>query len=121
MAPFFLPKMTTNTTEEKIEGLLQPLLEDSDMFLTAIRIKPTNNIKVFLDADSGLSIDKCIRINRALYKTIEEEAWYPDGNFSLEVKIPNLPSFVKRDYALAVGAYNSKGEVVKVTIPIHVR
>ena len=56
------------TTREK---LIEPLLVD-DIFLVSIKIKPTNNFKIYLDADGGLGIEKCIKINRALYKQIEE-------------------------------------------------
>lgn len=80
----------TNSLEEKIEGLLQQLLEGSDMFLTAIQIKPTNNVKVFLDADSGLDIGKSADVNRKLYKLIEEAALFPEGDFSLEVSSPGV-------------------------------
>jgi len=67
-----------------------PLLEDGDIFLVNIRIKPTNNIKVFLDADSGLAIGRCATINRKLYHAVEDAALYPDGNFSLEVSSPGV-------------------------------
>lgn len=78
--------MTQDTSIQAIEALIEKLIEDKEeIFLVSVRIKPTNNIKVFLDADDGLSIEKCIKINRALYKIIEEQAWYPDGNFSLEI------------------------------------
>lgn len=89
---------------EKIQQLLQPLLTD-DIFLVDLRIKPTNNIKIFLDADSGLGIEKCIRINRALYKVIEEQAIYPDGDFSLEVSSPGVdePLKIHRQYLKNVG------------------
>jgi ribosome maturation factor RimP len=86
--------MTAETQIQSIEKLLQPLLVD-DIFLVSIKIKPTNNYKVYLDADSGLSIEKCIRINRALYKTVEEAAMHPDGNFSLEVSSPGVEEPLK--------------------------
>ncbi|HRD44072.1 MAG TPA: ribosome maturation factor, partial [Ferruginibacter sp.] len=54
---------------DSIKNQLEPLLS-GDVFLVDIRIKPTNNIKVYLDADDGLAIEKCIKINRALYKSI---------------------------------------------------
>lgn len=79
-----------NTLEEKIEALLLPLLEGSDMFLTAIHIKPTNNVKVFLDADSGLDIGKSADVNRKLYKLIEATGLFPEGDFSLEVSSPGV-------------------------------
>jgi ribosome maturation factor RimP len=94
------------TSIQTIEKLVTQLLDDAeDVFLVSIKIKPTNNIKVFLDADSGLSIDKCIKINRAMYKNIEEKAWYPDGNFSLEVSSPGIdePLLLLRQYKKNIG------------------
>jgi ribosome maturation factor RimP len=103
--PFFY-NMNQPTSIQAIEALVEKIIaENSDIFLVAVRIKPTNNIKVFLDADSGLSIDKCIKINRAMYRTIEEEAWYPDGNFSLEVSSPGVDEPLKmlRQYKKNIG------------------
>ena len=59
----------------------QLIAADADMFLVEIKIKPTNNIKVFIDSDSGLPIERCIKVNRALYKQMEELAMFPDGDF----------------------------------------
>ena len=87
MSPHFLG-MTEQI--EKIESLTTPLLADTDIFLTSVRIKPVNNVKVFLDADSGLSIEKCIQINRKLYPLIEESGMFPGGDFSLEVSSPGV-------------------------------
>jgi ribosome maturation factor RimP len=94
------------TSIQAIETLVgQILSEMEDVFLVSVRIKPTNNIKVFLDADAGLSIDKCVKINRKMYRTIEENAWYPDGNFSLEVSSPGIDEPLKmfRQYKKNVG------------------
>lgn len=100
--------MTQDTTIAAIEKLVQQILshiEAVDVFLVSVKIKPTNNIKVFLDADSGLSIEKCVKINRAMYKIIEENAWYPDGNFSLEVSSPGVEEPLKllRQYKKNIG------------------
>ena len=75
---------------EKIHNYLEPLLLDTDMFLVGIKIKPTNNIKIFIDADSGFSIEKCIVINRKLYAEIDADQLFPDGDFSLEVSSPGI-------------------------------
>jgi ribosome maturation factor RimP len=98
--------MTTETSIQAIEVLIEELLKETeDIFLVSVRIKPTNNIKIFLDADSGLSIEKCIKINRSLYKIIEEKQWYPDGNFSLEVSSPGIEEPLKmlRQYKKNIG------------------
>ena len=98
--------MTQTTATQPIEAMVQKLIEDvDDMFLVSVRIKPINNIKVFLDSDIGVNIDKCARLNRAMYKIIEEEAWYPDGNFSLEVSSPGVdePLHLPRQYKKNIG------------------
>lgn len=96
--------MTQETQIQTVEALVTDLLFD-DIFLVSIRIKPTNNIKIFLDADSGLSIEKCIKINRSLYRIMEEKALYPDGNFSLEVSSPGIDEPLKmlRQYKKNIG------------------
>jgi ribosome maturation factor RimP len=89
-----------------VEGLIREILEgDSDMFLVEIKIKPTHNIKVFIDADTGVNIARCASLNRALYKKIEEAGWFPDGDFSLEVSSPGLDEPLKmwRQYKKNIG------------------
>jgi ribosome maturation factor RimP len=86
--------MNRDTQIETVQKLLQPLLVD-DIFLVDIKVKPTNNIKIYLDADSGLGIERCIKINRALYKVMEEMGLYPDGDFSLEVSSPGIDEPLK--------------------------
>lgn len=101
-APCFLPEMDSL---EQIKILLEPLLEGTDMFLVNMKMKPTNNVKVFLDADSGLSIGKCADINRKLYALIEEKAIFLDGDFSLEVSSPGVdePLTSARQYKKNIG------------------
>lgn len=96
--------MTVETQIETITKLIEPLLVD-DVFLVSIKIKPTNNYKIYLDADGGLGIEKCIKINRALYKIMEEMAIHPDGDFSLEVSSPGIDEPLKllRQYKKNIG------------------
>jgi ribosome maturation factor RimP len=96
--------MTVDTQIQTVEKLIEPLLFD-DIFLVSIKIKPTNNFKIYLDADSGLGIEKCIKINRALYKIMEEMGLYPDGDFSLEVSSPGIDEPLKllRQYKKNMG------------------
>lgn len=76
--------------------MMQELLESSpECFLVEVRIKPINNIRVALDADGGISIEKCVSFNRRLYKQLEEAAMYPEGDFSLEVSSPGLDEPLK--------------------------
>lgn len=98
--------MEPNLLIDKVKAVIDPFLaEESSYFIVQIKIKPTNNIKVFLDGDNGLPIEKCTFFNRKLYKAIEEEAWFPEGDFSLEVSSPGVdePLLLKRQYNKNVG------------------
>ena len=96
--------MATDQQIETVQKLLQPLLFD-DIFLVDLKVRPVNNIKIFLDADSGLGIEKCIKINRALYKIMDEMGIYPEGDFSLEVSSPGIEEPLKthRQYVKNIG------------------
>jgi len=90
--------------EERVADLLagQP-----DHFLVDIRIKPTNNIKIYIDGDQGVSIENLVQYNRRLYRRLEEEGFYPDGDFSLEISSPGLdePLKMHRQYLKNVGRF----------------
>jgi ribosome maturation factor RimP len=90
--------------EQKIKALLAA---HPTHFLVEVRIKPTNNIKVFVDAEEGVNLSNLVEYNRKLYKQIEESGLYPDGNFSLEVSSPGLdePLKMRRQYKKNVGRY----------------
>ena len=96
--------MATETNAETVKRILLTLLYD-DIFFVDMKVKPTNNIKIFLDADSGLGIEKCIKINRRLYRQVEEMGFYPEGDFSLEVSSPGIgePLKMLRQYVKNIG------------------
>jgi ribosome maturation factor RimP len=100
--------MQTETDIQAITQKINNLLAcQPSHFLVEIRIKPTNNVKVFLDADEGMPLSTLIDYNRKLYKDIEESAMYPDGNFSLEVSSPGLdePLKMHRQYKKNIGRF----------------
>ena len=91
------------TIESKVNDLLNDL---PGYFLVDISLKPTNNIKVFLDADQGAAIDQLSKINRGLYKWIQE-TMFPNGDFSIEVSSPGLdePLRMERQYLKNIGRF----------------
>jgi|SRR5665647_683235 len=98
--------MSTASPLEQIENFLSRLIEQSgDIFLVEFKITPGNQITVLLDADNGITIEKCTAINKALYKYIEESGLFPDGNFSLEVSSPGVdkPLKLHRQYKKNIG------------------
>jgi ribosome maturation factor RimP len=98
--------MSTASPLEQIENFLSRLIEQSgDIFLVEVKITPGNQITILLDADNGITIEKCTAINKALYKYIEESGLFPDGNFSLEVSSPGVdkPLKLHRQYKKNIG------------------
>lgn len=94
--------MSSTTVQKTIEDYITGLLQESeDVFLVELKVLPGNNIKVFLDADKGVTIEKCIKVNRGLYKLIEENELFPGNDFSLEVSSPGVdePLKLKRQYS----------------------
>jgi len=90
--------------EQRVHDLIEA---EPEVFLVEVKIKPTNNIKVFLDADHGMSIERLIRYNRKLYRVLEESSLFPGGDFSLEVSSPGLDEPLKllRQYRKNTGRF----------------
>lgn len=103
--------LSTMQTEAQIQAIEQKvdtlLAGHPSHFLVAVKIKPTNNIKVYIDAEEGMPLSALVDYNRKLYKIIEESGMYPDGNFSLEVSSPGLdePLKLQRQYKKNIGRY----------------
>jgi ribosome maturation factor RimP len=92
------------TVEAGLGALLQ---EHPEHFLVEVRVKPTNNIKVFIDGDNGIPLSALIDYNRKLYKQLEESGMFEDGNFSLEVSSPGVDEPLKnqRQYKKNIGRF----------------
>ena len=90
--------------EQKVMALIDP---DPENFLVEVKIRPGNNIKIFVDADRGISIDKLAQYNRSLYRQIEESGLFPNNDFSLEFSSPGLdePLKLRRQYLKNIGRY----------------
>jgi ribosome maturation factor RimP len=98
--------MVNETQLKAITKMIESVIaDDPSYFLVEVKIKPTNNVKIFLDGDSGISIQKCTAYNRALYKLLEESTLFPSGDFSLEVSSAGLdePLKLQRQYTKNVG------------------
>ena len=98
--------MSNEAKTLKIKELAEGLLSvDPTIFVVRVHIRPINNISVYVDGDQGVTIDKCVKLNRALYKQIVEEGVCPDGEFALEVSSPGVdePLILERQYTKNVG------------------
>ena len=102
------PPYFVNITMDAVTFVSQKIEElcaDSALFLIDVKVQPTNNIKVYMDGDQGINIEACTKLNRSLYKAIEEEGLFPEGDFSLEVSSPGVDEPLKqlRQYHKNVG------------------
>ena len=93
--------------EEKIHRLLATKFQEehfTDCYLVGFELHKHNKLEVFVDSDSGLTLDKCQRISRYLESFIDEEGWF-DGKYTLEVSSPGLsrPLKLKRQYKKNIG------------------
>jgi len=100
--------MSTEEKKIQIELLLEGIMvNEPEYFVVNSRVKPTNNFKIFIDGDNGITIEKCVQINRKLYKLIEEAGYFPEGDFSLEVSSPGIeePLKIFRQYKKNIGRF----------------
>lgn len=87
--------------KQRIMELIEERIDGTDIFLVSLSISSSNAIKVVVDADSGVSIEKCIAISRNIEHNLDRE----DQDFSLEVTSFGLgePLLMKRQYIKNIG------------------
>ncbi len=93
--------MNEGTQIQVLEKIIGGIIDSTPgIFLVEMKMLPGNNIKVFVDGDNGVAIDKLVKYNRSFYKQIEENGFFPEGDFSLEVSSPGLdePLILYRQY-----------------------
>ncbi|MBP7272210.1 MAG: ribosome maturation factor [Saprospiraceae bacterium] len=90
-----------------IEELLLQKFEQpafSDCFIVEIKLANPNRLEVFVDSDTGISLEKCQKISRYLEQHLEEKKWLSE-NYTLEVSSPgiNRPLKFVRQYKKNIG------------------
>jgi ribosome maturation factor RimP len=93
--------------EEQIQGLLAAKFQEEtfqDCFLVEINLHQGNKLEVFVDCDSGLTLDKCQQLSRYLESHIDEAGWLGES-YVLEVSSPGLgrPLKLLRQYQKNIG------------------
>lgn len=69
-----------------IKSFIEEQIQDSDMFLVDIALKPNNFIQVYVDKPVGITIDECVEISRKFNETFNRD--YED--YELQVSSPGL-------------------------------
>lgn len=93
--------------EEKIADLLDDKFKEEDFadcFLIEIKLHEHNKLDVFVDADSGMTFEKCKKLSRYLEGYLDTEGWL-GPKYVLEVSSPGLsrPLKLKRQYHKNIG------------------
>ncbi len=86
---------------KEITSLVQQTIENSDVFIVDIQIRPGNKISVFLDADDAITIEKCKQISRFIESNLDREK----EDFELIVSSAGIenPLKIPRQYTKRIG------------------
>ncbi len=60
--------------KELISNLVEESLQNTDMFLVDVKVKPANLIEVYVDADTAVNIDQCVQISRYVESKLDRDA-----------------------------------------------
>jgi ribosome maturation factor RimP len=88
-------------TAEQIQALITPLMENTDLFLVEVNVRPGNKIEVILDRDSGLTIEQCTEVHRHILRELDRDV----EDYSLDVSSPDIskPLKISRQYIKNIG------------------
>jgi ribosome maturation factor RimP len=114
---------------EKLQELLDIKFQEETfqhLFLIEIKQAPDDVIDIFIDSDTGVMFQHCVRVSRYLEEHIEENEWLGE-KYTLNVSSAGIeaPLKLKRQYVKNIGREvsvdlkddhkNLKGELTAVT------
>ncbi len=85
--------------KEKIEGLIQPLIESENMELVQVeclRMKSRWLVRVYIDKEGGVTLDDCSEISHQIGDLLDIHD-VPPGPYTLEVSSPGLDRPLVKD------------------------
>ena len=97
------------------ELLNQALEENPSLFLIDMSISTDNKIRIILDGDTGVTVEDCIAVSRAIEHNLDRE----EEDFSLEVMSAGVsePLTISRQYKKNIGrnlkVKTDKGETIE--------
>lgn len=96
MSPLFMM-----INKEYILSLIDEHLEGTDQFLVDMTIGTDNKISVYLDGDTGVTIDDCVALSRAIEHNLDRE----EEDFALSVSSAGIdqPFISLRQYVKNIG------------------
>lgn len=94
--------------KEKIRQLLLPELDQKNIILVDLAIKPGNSIKIVLDSVKGVSIDECASISKLIENNSDREI----EDFDIEVSSYSISS----PFILPIHYTKNLGKIVEVSL-----
>lgn len=85
----------------KVNYFLDEILEETDLFLVDLTVKPSNKIIIEIDSFKGVTIDECAKVSSSLESKLNRDV----EDFELEVSSPGLglPFKVIQQYRKNIG------------------
>lgn len=90
-------------TQERIIALVEEKIAETDIFIVEVLVKPGNKIEIFIDRDSGLALEDCLRVSRHVEGNLDREV----EDYALDVSSPGVgrPLKLKRQYLKNIGRH----------------
>ena len=82
--------------KELIASLVEQAIQDTDLFLVEVKVKPSNLIEVYVDSDTAVNIDQCVAISRFVESKMDRDV----EDFELSVFSWGLSGALKQDRQL---------------------
>ena len=82
--------------KELITKLVEGSIQETDLFLADVKVKPANVIEVYIDADTAVNIDQCVAVSRYVESHLDRET----EDFELNVYSWGLSGALKLDRQL---------------------
>ena len=87
--------------------MVEEAIQNTDLFVVEVKVKPSNIIEVYVDADSAVNIDQCVQISRFLEGKLDRDV----EDFELSVLSYGLSGALKLPRQFA--KYQGKAVEVK--------
>ncbi len=84
-----------------LEQYIEKCLEGTDLFLTGLSVSPDNVVKVEIDSDTAVDIDRCMELSRQIHEEFPTDT----DDYELEVGSAGITSPLKtgRQYRKYIG------------------
>lgn len=91
--------MASSTVIEKVEALVEPILEDLNMELVDLEYRREQRgwvLRLFIDQEGGVNLDDCANVSREVSAILDVDDVVPNA-YHLEVSSPGLNRPLKKE------------------------